>query len=288
MHAKVSARQGSDSNSMTGVWLAFWTRVAIRTALVSVAALSVACSPTPRKSPAALRGGRHSSAAIVDDLPVTFEAGSPEPPTVALVDRDIDWQANAVMRVLGGIAQTVKYTEYSHGLAVDVRRGIYVFDCSSMAQWVLKRATPVAENTLSRGLSWRPLAADFQRRIARAQPGNERGGWRRVARVEDAQPGDVIAWLKPKIIDSKNTGHVAFVVLPPLRVAGYSDAYLVRVVDATSLLHADDTRQAGSGFGFGTILLVVEPDTGAPRAYGWVGLEWRAFETSIAIGRATR
>jgi len=54
------------------------------------------------------------------------------------------------------------------------------------------------------------------------------------------------------------------------------------------LLHADDTREAGSGFGFGTILLVVDPDTGAPRAYGWVGLEWRAFETSIAIGRPTR
>jgi hypothetical protein len=168
-----------------------------------------------------------------------------------------------------------------------VEQGLYVFDCSLMAQWVLMRATPVAARTVSRGLP-RPLAADFQRRIASVPASAERGGWTRVPRVQDALPGDVIAWLKPKIIDSKNTGHVAFIVLPPVRVTGYSDAYLARIADATSLLHADDTRGDGSGFGFGTILLVVDPDTDAPRAYGWVGLEWRAFETPIAIGRPLR
>jgi hypothetical protein len=266
-------------DSMSRVWL-IWGLVT---------ALSAACSLQDRKSADAVGGGRHTSGATTEDIPVKLEAASREPSAEpAFSDRDIDWQANAVMKVLGGIARTVKHTEYSHGLQVDVRRGIYVFDCSLMAQWVLKRATPVAENSLSRGLSWRPLAADFQRRIASVQPGKERGGWGRVESVEDARPGDVIAWLKPKIIDSKNTGHVAFVVLPPMRVPGYSDAYLVRVVDATRLLHDDDTRQDGTGFGLGTILLVVDPDTGAPRAYGWVALQWRAFETSIAIGRPTR
>jgi hypothetical protein len=62
----------------------------------------------------------------------------------------------------------------------------------------------------------------------------------------------------------------------------------VRVVDTTSLLHDEDTRVDGTGFGMGTILLVVDAETGAPRAYGWVGLRWRAFETAIAIGRPVR
>ena len=275
--------------------LTFGKQGAIRRAagVAAAVALSVACSLPDRKSSDILGGRRQRAGAVVNDSPLKVGGGSERDLTepaaqLAFSDRDIDWQATPVMQVLGEIARTVKHTEYSHGLRVDVRRGLYVFDCSSMAQWVLKRATPVAERTLSRGLSWRPLAADFQRRIAGIPLGAERGGWQRVGRVADAQPGDVVAWLKPKIIDSKNTGHVAFVVLPPVRVSGYSDAYLLRVVDATSLLHADDTRQDGSGFGLGTILLVVEPDTGAPRAYGWVGLEWRAFETSIAIGRPTR
>jgi hypothetical protein len=36
--------------------------------------------------------------------------------------------------------------------------------------------------------------------------------------VEDAEPGDVIAWIKPAVIDSPNTGHVAFIALAPIRV----------------------------------------------------------------------
>lgn len=225
---------------------------------------------------------------IPADAAEPAEALSQHAPERPLLDEDIDWQANAVMKTLGSIARTVKHSEYSHSLQVNVRQGVYRFDCSLMAQWVLKRAAPTAAKTVSAGLGWRPLAADFQRRIASVASSKERGGWRRVVRVQDAAPGDVIAWVKPTIIESKNTGHVAFVVLPPTPVTGYSDAFLVRVVDATSLLHADDTRRDGSGFGLGTILLVVDPLTGSPRAYGWVGLEWRAFETAIAIGRPTR
>jgi hypothetical protein len=265
---------------------------AARAAAGLVLVAGAGCSVPDQKSPDAVGDVRPSVLLVADQKPSASEGAAQEPllepaPVPMLSDRDIDWQANSVMSALGGIARTVRHTEYSHGQRVDVQQGLYVFDCSSMARWVLKRAAPMAERSLSRGLSRRPLAADFQRRIASVLPGEERGGWRRVERVEDAQAGDVVAWLKPKIIDSKNTGHVAFVVLPPRRASGYSDAYLVRVVDATSLLHADDTRVEGSGFGFGTILLVVDPETGAPRAYGWVGLEWRAFETSIAIGRAT-
>jgi hypothetical protein len=200
-------------------------------------------------------------------------------------DANIDWDENPSMRVLGKIAASLEESEYSHALFVNEKHGVYRFDCSSMVQWVLRRSAPTAASAIAWKLDGRPLARDFQRRIARAPAEKSKNGWRRIARVSDAKPGDVIAWLKPAEIDSPNTGHVAFVVLAPVLAPGYENAYLVRIADSTSLLHDDDTRVGRSGFGLGTILVVTDAETDAPVAYGWVGLRWRAFETDIAIGR---
>lgn len=212
-------------------------------------------------------------------------SGTPSAERALPEDSSIDWRANPTMRVLGNVALTLEDSEYTYGLFVNEKRGIYRFDCSGMAQWVLRRSAPTAAAAIAWKLDSRPLARDFQRRIARAPTDRARNGWRRIARVGDALPGDVIAWLKPVEIQSPNTGHVAFVVLPPVLAPGYENAYLVRIADSTRLLHHDDTREGRSGFGFGTILVVADPDTDAPIAYGWVALEWRAFETAIAIGR---
>jgi hypothetical protein len=212
----------------------------------------------------------------------------PVPSAPLLDDRAIDWEQNPVMRRLGRVAETLTESEYSYGLSVNEQRGVYRFDCSGMVQWVLRRSAPIAASTMAHGLPQRPLARDFQRRIARAPRDRERGGWRRIARIADLAPGDVVAWVKPAEIDSPNTGHVAFVLLPPVLAPGYENAYLVRIADSSRLLHDDDTRVGRSGFGFGTILLVADPDNGVPTAYGWVGLRWRAFETAIALGRPLR
>jgi hypothetical protein len=210
------------------------------------------------------------------------------PASAPLDDARIDWSANPVMRRLGAMTLSLTESQYTYGFSVNEKRGIYRFDCSGMAQWVLRKAAPVAAITIGHGIEPRPLARDFQRRIARAPVDRERGGWRRVARVEDLLPGDVVAWIKPVEIESPNTGHVVFVLLPPVLAPGYENAYLVRIADSTRLLHDDDTRVGRTGFGFGTILLVSDPETGAPTAYGWVGLRWRAFETAIALGRPLR
>lgn len=216
-----------------------------------------------------------------------------EPPAVTqgpaeLSDAQIDWSANRVMRAIGKMSETLSATEYSHGFRVNEREGIYVFDCSGFADWLLGKAAPQARASLRHGLKQRPLARDFQRRLAALPMDQERYGWRRVPRVADIEPGDVVAWLKPSIIRSANTGHVAFAVHRPVLAPGYTNAYLLRVADSTSLLHDEDTRAGRNGFGLGTILLVADPDTGAPSAYGWVGLRWRSFETSIAIGRPVK
>lgn len=217
--------------------------------------------------------------------PAKAPAGPRHRPETPLLDADIDWDANAVMRVLGKIAQTMNHSRYSAITRVSEQQGSYEFDCSGMTQWVLKKAAPIAARAAAWKLKRRPLAADFYRRIASVPVGEARHGWRRVQSITDAQPGDVIAWLKPKIIRSPYTGHVAFIALPPVKVTGYSDAYLVRVIDSTSLLHDEDTRVGRSGFGMGTILVVVDPSSGVPRAYGWAGLKWRGFEAKMALGR---
>jgi len=204
----------------------------------------------------------------------------------ALTDAYIPWDANEVLGIVGKIAETLNVSSYSSLTRVNVAKGEYSFDCSGMADWVLCRAAPVACRSV-RSAGPRPLARDFHRAIAAVPAGRERGGWRRIARVDEAQPGDVVAWIKPPEVPSRNSGHVAFIVRSPAPLPGYPNAYLVRVADSTSLYHDNDTREPGltNGFGFGTILLVSD-ESGAPVAYGWVGTRARVFETKIAIGRA--
>ena len=209
---------------------------------------------------------------------------SPPPPRV-LRDADISWDLNPVMQQLGRIEASMTESQYTYGFSVNERKGIFNFDCSGMAYWVLKKATPRAAAALAYELEHRPLARDIYRRIASVPVDSPRYGWQRVARVDALEPGDVVAWIKPTEIQSPNTGHVGFVVLPPARVPGSENAYLSRFADSTRLLHDDDTRQGRNGFGRGTLLLVSDPETGAPIAYGWRGLAWRSFETKIALGR---
>lgn len=186
------------------------------------------------------------------------------------------------MKTLGHVAATLSDSEYQHWTQVNVRAGTYRFDCSGMAYWILAHSAPRAVQWISQGLNQRPLARDFQRGIARIPLGQEQHGWLRIGSLEDARPGDVVAWEKPADLTSANTGHVAFLVLPPQKIA--ETAYLIRVADSTSLLHEDDTREGRTGFGMGTLLLLTD-STGAPRGYGWVALRARTFETRIAVGR---
>ena len=143
----------------------------------------------------------------VERLPVaaaTTETPSVvEPPSVEPVfdDARIDWTQNGVMRVIGRMSGTMTSTAYWRGgVRVDERKGTYEFDCSGMIDWVLRKSAPMARASSAAGLDHRPLASDFYRRIARAPFDREEGGWRQVAKLEDAAPGDVIAWIKPPII----------------------------------------------------------------------------------------
>lgn len=190
------------------------------------------------------------------------------------------------------IRRNVRSTRYVHATRVDERAGRYDFDCSAMASLVLSHAAPRAHATVLRHNGrGRPVASDFHDVITASPVDHPRDGWLRITRMQDLRPGDVIAWRRPPTVVSRNTGHVAFVQEAPRRLDPEGRRWLVRIADATSIPHGNDTRprQHPSGFGYGTLTLFVETRGADPTAYGWYGLNTRIdFRTHIALGRAVR
>lgn len=196
-----------------------------------------------------------------------------------------------ILEVLSFIEKTSRKTRYRHRTRIDARRGIYLFDCSAMAGWIMERATPRARRTITGRQARRPIARDFYRAIARVREGKRRGPWYRVPTVAQALPGDVVAWVRPPWFPSKNSGHVAFIVEKPRPNTGPVRGQLLRIADSTRLPHEDDARGEGrSGFGTGTLLLATD-EAGRPTGYGWFGSlsqpDW-IIPTRIVIGRALR
>jgi hypothetical protein len=192
-----------------------------------------------------------------------------------------------VLAALGAIASNHRSGRYTHDTRIDLRAGRYEWDCSAMAAYVLRRSAPQAIREIT---NTRPVAVDFYRAIRRSPAAGNRGPWMRVARVADARPGDVFAWQRPRWFPSRNTGHVGFVVgMPRVTARGV----LLRIADATSVGHEEDTRDGvtRTGFGYGTLLVTVDPATGGGTAYGWVGArtpeEWM-IPTEVVIGRPLR
>ncbi len=193
-----------------------------------------------------------------------------------------------VAAIIGEISRTLKDTRYQHQTRVSKSRGAYYFDCSGMAEWVLKQAAPRALKSVGRPENGRPLARDFFRAVSRLKPGQSRGAWKRIERFEDALPGDVLSWIRPKWFPSKSTGHVAFVIDVPRKNTGPVQGVLLRIADASKFQHENDTRKENeTGFGIGTLLVPTDGD-GAPIGYGWFGSEtepdW-VVPTEIVIGR---
>ena len=196
----------------------------------------------------------------------------------------------AVASALSGIEKGLTSTKYQHRISVDARKGIYRWDCSIMAAWILERTAPVARRAI--GVE-KPLARDFHRAIARARTDRPDRGWQRLTDVAALAPGDVFAWLKPEMFKERaNTGHVGFAVAKPRRHPRFADIWLLRVADATTELHGEDSRPPGGEGGFGTATIAFLVDaTGAPRAYGWYGEAQDPatyVPTDIVLGRVFR
>jgi hypothetical protein len=193
-----------------------------------------------------------------------------------------------VLSVLDGVRENLRETRYQHRTVVNERRGRYLWDCSGMADWVLGKARlRRARRALNRS---RPVARSFFRTIDRAPTERARRGWQKMDHIENVRPGDVFAWLRPPDWPNRNTGHVGFVLAAPRRVNRWPGMYIVRIADATSVPHQDDTRTwpGEGGYGEGTILWTSD-GLGQALAYGWHGVRSRGVvETRAVFGRLSR
>jgi hypothetical protein len=195
-----------------------------------------------------------------------------------------------IVAQIATVGQTMKSTKYVHFAHIDVKNGVYEWDCSLMVAWILRRAAPRARAAIG---AERPLARDFYNAIARAPTVQPRWGWMRISGPSQALPGDVFAWIKPAMFRNRNnTGHVGFVISAPWSHPKFASVWLMRIADATRQLHGDDSRPVDGegGFGTATIAFLVDAND-APLAYGWYGADQDPstfVPTKIVLGRVFR
>jgi hypothetical protein len=172
-------------------------------------------------------------------------------------------------------------TEYSHKNSIDESSGTFFVDCSGIVDYALSRAAPEALASLPKPPKRvRPKAEDFVKGFTSPAP-----PWKRIARVAELEPGDVVAWLRPPDSKSKSTGHV-MVVDGPVSDRGGGE-WVVPIIDSTIEGHGSpDHRAEGkmTGLGKGVIVLVVDSG-GAPTAFRWAVHAPHIHSTPVALGR---
>lgn len=177
---------------------------------------------------------------------------------------------------------SLHYTAYKMGgTKIDESRGIYVVDCSTYVDHVMKNVYPNAYSSLT---SWsgseKPNSDDYFHYFEQLSEDSKH--WNAVDDVESLRPGDVIVFRYRNRWGKETGGHVMIVMDKPIQ---NGDAFLVRIADSAPTGHSMDTRQKrGSGIGIGTMMLKVNPRTSQPYAYAWN--ENSRFNTNVSVAMA--
>ncbi len=237
-------------------------------------------------------GGRHFEVGVYEGVPwpiVPAPGTGPLPPSPRFSTPPSPGHpmGERVMALLAEVESNLRDNVYQHMTDVRPDEGYFHWDCSGMTAWILRRTARGAMRAITRE---RPVARDFVRAIERAPAGRSRAGWQRIERVADTLPGDLFSWRRPRGFPSRNTGHVGFVINAPLPVPGLPGAYAVRVADATSLGHQDDSRHGDpdGGYGEGTLVFLTDAE-GRGTHYGWFGTQSEGYVvTPIFFGRVSR
>ncbi|MFH1461426.1 MAG: hypothetical protein ABIF12_00550 [bacterium] len=201
------------------------------------------------------------------------------------------------------ILSNIKESYYEHSTTVDETSGIYNTDCSGLAAYILRYALnshylPIDAAKITG--QTRPLASDFCQFFRSLSNEYDTitniSGWMRVKYLRNIKPGDIIAW---DYVDeaNENTGHVVivdtitekFTTSVTINSTSYWE-YKVRVIDASSGTHYQDTRElttnvTGQGIGAGYMYFGVN-STGEIKYYKWSSRSGTPHFEIFGIGRA--
>ena len=173
-----------------------------------------------------------------------------------------------VWRSAVGILHRVRETIYQHRTEVSEERGVYKLDCSGFVALVLSKCAPAALAEVEAADRPRhPRAFAYHEVISRAPlyPQCTTGGWSRIQRVADLQPGDILVWRRRTLRPSESTGHVGIVHDPPQLIS--NGIWSVHIIDSTTRPHAEDTRSPDqTGLGCGLIWILTDAG-GRPSGY---------------------
>lgn len=177
----------------------------------------------------------------------------------------------------------IRYSAYKlGGTRIDENRGIYIVDCSSYVDHILKSIYPRAYSSLT---SWsgsqKPTTQDFYQYFTSLS--DDAKHWNTIEDVEELRPGDILVFRYKNRRGAETGGHVMIVMDTPTREG---NTFKVRIADAASTGHSKDTRMPhSSGIGIGTMLLKVDSKTFQPYAYAWkVGSKWES-NVNFAMAR---
>lgn len=200
------------------------------------------------------------------------------------------------------VFSNTKEATYQHLLEIDETKGVYNLDCSGFVEYALRRSSPRAAGDLETGVAKlagragkkipkRPLAKHFVQYFEALVEGKATSGnWAPVRKVRDMRQGDVLAWLMPAEIESRNTGHVMIVRSAPRPHPTHPGEWIVPIIDSTSRKHgASDSRAATGATGLGVGEVVVIADAlGNPTGYRWSVKSKNARATEVSMARALR
>jgi hypothetical protein len=183
------------------------------------------------------------------------------------------------------LLSSIKSTHYSHKTDVNESAGSYIFDCSALVCYILSLAAPESIASVPVDLNHRHTQAkNFYDTFSNAPTMRGKDGWRRIIRLMDAEPGDLIAWRKDPVAQKGDTGHIVIILEKPAEEK--DGAVRITALDSSRSGHAQDTRRKGtSGVGFGVMWFRVD-EAGAPVALHWSSREEKPITVPIAIGRA--